>query len=279
MAKLDKSRYSKEEYRRLKAQEKANKRALKAGAPIEQVKVKDPFPDNNYILCVKHGTKYSADYVNKLYNMVSRNCNLKFEFCCLTDDHKDLNPNIQVIPLPQFLQGWWCKPYIFSDLPIRGTILYLDLDVVIANNIDNLFTYCPNDWCVIRDFTRAIRPEWKKYNSSVIRFKTGQLIKLWKEYATDWQAIQSRFFGDQDWLYEASTKAGIPGNLFPDNWIRSWKWEIRRSKEFAAGSAKGSRVFKDIEHVEPQKDCIIAVFYGDPNPHNCKDPWVINNWR
>ena len=79
MAKLDKSRYSKEEYRRLKAQEKANKRALKAGAPIEQVKVKDPVPDNNYILCVKHGTKYSADYVNKLYNMVSRNCNLKFE--------------------------------------------------------------------------------------------------------------------------------------------------------------------------------------------------------
>ena len=279
MAKLDKSRYSKEEYRRLKAQEKANMRALKAGAPIEQVKVKDPVPDNNYILCVKHGTKYSADYVNKLYNMVSRNCNLKFEFCCLTDDHKDLNPNIQVIPLPQFLQGWWCKPYIFSDLPIRGTILYLDLDVVIANNIDNLFTYCPNDWCVIRDFTRAIRPEWKKYNSSVIRIKTGQLIKLWNEYATDWQAIQSRFFGDQDWLYEASTKAGIPGNLFPDNWIRSWKWEIRRSKEFAAGSAKGSRVFKDIEHVEPQKDCIIAVFHGDPNPHNCKDPWVINNWR
>jgi hypothetical protein len=22
----------------------------------------------------------------------------------------------------------------------------------------------------------------------------------------------------------------------------------------------------------------VAVFHGDPNPHNCKDQWVINNW-
>ena len=211
--------------------------------------------------------------------MVSRHCHLSFQFCCLTDDHRDINPNIQIIPLPKFLQGWWCKPYIFSNLPIKGTILYLDLDVVISDNIDKLFVYSPGEWCIIRDFTRVMRPDWTKYNSSVIRFKTGQLEKLWQNYSKNWQDVQNKFFGDQDWLYAEAIRTGVPATLFPDNWIKSWKWEIRRSKEFQAGRAKGNRVFKDIEHVEPPKECAITVFHGDPNPHNCNDPWVINNWK
>ena len=282
MTKIDKTKYSKEEYRRLKSEQKANKRALKAGTKIaEPVVVQTPHLDTDqiYILCVKHGTKYSADYVNRLYNMVSRHCHLSFKFCCLTDDNRDINPNIQIIPLPKFLQGWWCKPYIFSNLPIKGTILYLDLDVVISDNIDRLFFYSPENWCIIRDFTRQMRPDWQKYNSSVIRFKTGQLERLWNDYSTNWKQVQSRFFGDQDWLYDASTKAGMPGTLFPDNWVRSWKWEIRHSKEFEPGRAKGNRIFKTIEHVEPPKECVITVFHGDPNPHNCQDPWVVRNWK
>ena len=71
----------------------------------------------------------------------------------------------------------------------------------------------------------------------------------------------------------------MQATLFPDNWVRSWKWEIRKSKEFLAGAPKGSRIFKDIEHVEPPQDCLITVFHGDPNPHNCKDPWVVSNWK
>ncbi len=66
MAKIDKSNHSKEEYRRLKGQEKAKKRALKSGGSIaEPVVVQTPQLDTDqiYILCVKHGTKYSADYV------------------------------------------------------------------------------------------------------------------------------------------------------------------------------------------------------------------------
>jgi len=287
MAKIDKSNHSKEEYRRLKGQEKAKKRALKSGEapaavavePSVKINNPQPLPDNIYILCVKHGIKYSAEYVNKLHSMVSRHCSLPFEFCCLTDDSTGINPNIQIIPLPKHLEGWWCKPYIFSDLPIKGRILYLDLDVVISDNIDRLFVYAPDSWCIIRDFTRQMRPDWQKYNSSVVRFDTGQLQHLWENYSTNWKDVQAKFFGDQDWLYSEALRTGVPATLFPDNWIRSWKWEIRLSKEFKPGRAKGNRTFKDIEHVEPPKDCVITVFHGDPNPHNCNDPWVVNNWK
>ena len=66
MAKLDKTQHTKQEYRRLKALEKAKKREAKAGIKqpvIQPVSISD---DIN-ILCVKHGTKYSADYLSLIH--------------------------------------------------------------------------------------------------------------------------------------------------------------------------------------------------------------------
>ena len=188
MAKIDKSQYSKEEWRIIKEQrrlEKENRTSI--SVPIVPLKINSanvPSLENKYyILCLKHGIKYSSDYVNRLYNMVKRNCTLDYEFVCMTENTKGLDPNIKIIPLPSGLSGWWYKPYMFSnDLPIKGIILYIDLDVVISANIDKLFTYQPTNWCTIRDFTRAMRPKWPKYNSSVVRFKTGELDYVWKDF-------------------------------------------------------------------------------------------------
>ena len=264
-----------------KQQRKARKAFEKAQKSVETVEV---LPQENVakkynILCLKHGQKYSHDYVNILYNMAKRHCTLEFDFWCMTDDPNDLDPNIKVIRLPSYLQGWWCKPYMFSDeIPIEGTILYMDLDVVLASNIDKLFTWQPGHWCTIRDFTRSMRPNWKKYNSSVVRFEKGQLSDLWEDYSKRRVAIQRQFFGDQDYLYDFTykTKGAM---LYPESWIQSWKWEIRSSKEFKPGGSKGSRIFKKIETVTPRVECCVCVFHGDPNPHRCQDPWVIENWR
>ena len=280
MAKVDKSQYSKDEWRKIKEQRQRSKDADRFEKSLEEIhhSYEIPKDEKYYILCLKHGKKYSADYVNRLFRGVSRHCTLDFEFVCLTDDPKDILPGVKILPLPSDLQGWWCKPYMYTkDLPLNGTILYLDLDVVIAKNIDKLFTYSPNHWCVIRDFTRAMRPKWPKYNSSVIRFKVGQLNHVWESFKKDRTVIQRKFFGDQDYLYDA-THMKTPPMLFPDSWVQSWKWEIRESRELAPG-LKGDRKLKHIEHVEPRVECCIAVFHGDPNPHNCEDPWVVKNWQ
>lgn len=271
MAKIDKGQYSKEEWRRIRNQRRSEKELKKIAIECDPA-------HKNYILCLKHGVKYSADYVNRLYNMVKRNCTLDFEFACLTDNANGINPDIKIIPLPGNLQGWWCKPYMFSkDLPIKGTILYMDLDVVIARNIDKLFQYESERWCVIRDFTRAMRPKWHKYNSSIIRFKSGQLDHVWEDFVKDQAQIQRRLHGDQDWLFEATRKN--QAMFWPDSWILSWKWEVRKDKQFAPGSVRGNRKFKTIEHATPRVECCVCVFHGDPNPHNCEDPWVIDNWQ
>ena len=263
-----------------KEERKARKALEKARKSVKEVQV---LPKKNidkyYVLCLKHGTKYSFDYVNKLYNMVSRNCTIPYEFVCLTDDPKGIDPNVKIISLPKDLEGWWCKPYMYSkDLPLSGTVLYLDLDVVIAGNIDKLLTYQPNDWCTVRDFTRVMRPKWQKYNSSVVRFKVGQLDHVWEDFKKDQKKIQKRLFGDQDWLWEATRTN--QATLYPDSWIQSWKWEVRKSKEFAPGGLKGTRRFKHIENnVVPRVECCVCVFHGDPNPHHCEDKWVVDNWK
>ena len=262
-----------------KEQRKIRKELEKAQKSVEVVQnVPQKSVDTNYILCLKHGTKYSSDYVNKLYNMVQRYCTLNYTFVCLTEDATGLNSNILVKSLPTTLQGWWCKPYMFSkDLDLNGTILYMDLDVVIANNIDHLFTFESGHWCTIRDFTRTQRPTWQKYNSSVVRFNSNQLTHLWESFKSNNISIQHKYHGDQDWLYDATKDK--PAKLFPDEWIMSWKWEVRKSKELMPGGQRGNRILKVTESVTPNDNCCICVFHGDPNPHNCNDPWVKENWK
>lgn len=235
--------------------------------------------DRYYVLCIKHGTKYSSDYVNKLYNMVKRHSNLDFEFVCLTDDKNGINSSITVKALPKDLTGWWCKPYMFSDeLGLNGTILYLDLDVVLASNIDKLFIHNSNGWSIIRDFTKVQRPNWDRYNSSVIKFRAGSLNYLWEDFKKNKDFIQRKYFGDQDWIWDKTNKDN-PAAYFPDDWIMSWKWQVRKSKELNYKMPRGSRSLKTIETVTPPKACCITVFHGDPNPHNCQDPWVVDNWK
>ena len=260
MPKIDKSKYTKEEYKKLKQ--------------ASRVKNKDI-----NILCVKHGVKYSAEYVNILYSMCKRHCSLDFNFYCLTDDAKGLDKNILVKMLPNNLAGWWSKMYMFSNkLDIKGEILYMDLDVVIANNIDKLFTFADDNWAIIRDFLRNQNKTWQKYNSSVIKFTSGDLDKMWQDFTIGQADIQRRFRGDQDYIFYWAQK-NKKATLFPDEWIQSWKWEIRSSRQWADGGKVGNRTFKTIENVVPPKDCCITVFHGDPNPSNCKDPFVVDNWR
>lgn len=291
MPKIDKSLYTKEEFKRLKEQrrrEKEQKRQQEAlqelsnlGQQIEASENHHPHnplvKSQNYVLCLKHGDKYSSQYVNTLYSMVKRNLTIPFTMVCLTDNKQGIDSDILCLDLPKELTGWWCKPYMYSaDLPLNGTILYMDLDVVVSGNLNKLFDYEPDNWCVIRDFTRAMQPQWEKYNSSVVRFKVGQLHNVWAEFRKDPQKIIRSHFGDQDWLW---TAAKGTAKLWPDEWIRSWKWEIRKDKTWKPGGVKGNRTFKTIENATPPEHCCIVAFHGDPNPHNCFDPYIIDNWK
>ena len=64
------------------------------------------------VVCVKYGTKYGADYVNKRHAGVKRHLSLDHQFACFTENTEGLNEDIKVIPLKsknEDWSGWWSK--------------------------------------------------------------------------------------------------------------------------------------------------------------------------
>ena len=234
----------------------------------------------NYVVCLKYGNKYSAEYVNKLYNSVKRNLTVPFEFVCITEDSKGINPNIVIkdLPITSGITGWWYKPFIFDpDINLEGTILFLDLDMIIFRNIDCLFTYKPKRFCIIRDFNRFAVRNFKKMNSSIFRLQAGSMPNIYLEFMKHPKIITARYPGDQDWLY-ANLKDTNDFEYWPDEWIQSYKWEMRGKPKFDT-APRGQRDFAMNSNPTIKDDTRVAVFHGDPNPHNCKDQWVIDNWK
>ena len=231
----------------------------------------------NYVVCLKHGTKYSADYVNVLYNMVQRNLTIPYEFVCFTEDSTGINTDIRIEPLPiANVNGWWYKPFMFDPklLP-AGTRLFIDLDVIIFKNIDNLFSYQPDKFCIIRDFNRFQNPKWNKMNSSVFRLSQGQQEHVYSEFIKKPDVYSRRFHGDQDWIFNQVRNDWA---FWPDEWIQSYKWEMRGKPQMIRDK-KGIRNFNQAGEPKILQDTSIAVFHGDPNPHVCIDPWCKEHWQ
>jgi hypothetical protein len=264
---------TKEERRERKTREKAGLLSTSESTIVLQ-----PANTNNknYVVCLKWGNKYSAEYVNKLYNMVKRNLTIDYEFVCFTEDRKGIDPNIRIEKLPTLpVSGWWYKPWFLSnELPITGTLLFLDLDVVVFKNIDYLFTYKPEkNFCIIRDFNRHVRKQWDRMNSSVFRTHIGSQQQIYEHFKLSTPNTIRKFQGDQDFMYKY-----IKDFVFwPDEWIQSYKWEMRNKTDL--GIVNGKRNFIKLGFPTIKPETSIAVFHGDPNPSVCQDTWVVDNWK
>lgn len=295
LSKIDKSQYTKAEWVVLREQRRRkkvlNNQPVKSKkskkyppasttyetVPFEHIESKPITETKKYIVTLKVGNKYSAEYVNRLYDQCMQNTTIDVEFACLTEDPSGLNKSIIVIPLEtqSNIQGWWYKPFIFNkEFPLKGTLLFLDLDVIVFENIDKLFKYKPGSFCVIRDFTRHQVSTWKKFNSSIVRMETGQKDSVYSKFIDSPATIIKRFRGDQDWLFAEVTK---DFEYWPDEWIQSYKWEMRGNPKLV-----WKNDHKDFEHIaEPliKQNTCIAVFHGDPKPELCLDPWVRKYWK
>ena len=110
------------------------------------------------------------------------------------------------------------------------TTLYMDLDVVITDNIDCFFTYKPEaDFVGMNDFN----PTTKQWNSSIMRFKK---INCMIDYGTNFIKIGPnllrRFPGDQNLISDFIKNS--PGcDSFPDSWTQSYKWYDRSGNRYS----------------------------------------------
>ena len=131
------------------------------------------------IICMKWGSRYGPEFVNRLYNSIKRHTKRTTKLYCFTDDIKGINKNIICKPLPKInlpetiaLTPWrklsvWQHPLD----KLKGDILFLDLDLVITGNLDRFFDFNPGKYCVIENWTQIGE---NIGNTSCFRFPVGK---------------------------------------------------------------------------------------------------------
>jgi hypothetical protein len=228
------------------------------------------------ILCVKYGSKYGLEYLERLRNMIARNITVPYKLFCLTDDPRSVE-GVHTIHQPSagYSKLWWQKVHMFDPrLPLQGRILYFDLDVVICGNIDKMTQNLGNNFMGIQDFNRKFYPSWKMLNSSVMSWVHGEHSEIWFNFNQN-PKVAMRMHGDQDWIW-AQGKNKI--KFWPKEWIQSYKWEVRSREELVVRN--GTRGFKSVNHdVQIPNGCSVMVFHGEPNPADVQDKIVVENWK
>ncbi len=183
--------------------------------------------DHRVILCMKWGTKYGPEYVNRLYAMVRRHLSGDFQFVCLTDRNEGIRAEVQCLPIPPLNlpdglpeRGWKKLTTFTADLHgLQGAALFLDLDVVITDNIDCFFEY-PGEFLIIHDWKRPWRVTG---NSSVYRFQLGAHVEVLAEFLATQEEVRKRFRNEQAFLSDVLHQQGRL-NYWPSDWCKSYKY-------------------------------------------------------
>jgi len=217
------------------------------------------------IICVKQGTKYSADYVNKLYGMVERNLNVPFTFHCYTEDPTDIRSEVQITQIKTDLEKWWLKLdclNIFNE----GTNILFDLDIVILNPLERLLS--------VKTRTLSILyAQWKEgyvqpkdigfstlYNSSIMKWEGDQGKDIYEYFQQHKDKILFKYKGIDRYMFNEPVEV----DLLPTSIAYSY-W-------------KGVRYKKDTKAEIERLDYEVCILNHSPKPHEIKDSWIHKYW-
>jgi hypothetical protein len=239
-------------------------------------------------VCMKWGTLYGADYVNRLHAMVRRRCGGEIRFVCLTDDSEGIDSRVECHPCPEVAipdpyrnRGWRKLSLFAAHLDgMQGDWLYLDLDVVIVGDLDPFFAYEPQRaFVVMQNWTQ---PGKGIGNTSVYRFRIGENTYLLEDLETESARILSRYRNSQTYV----SRHVHDLHFWPDEWCVLFKthcvppWPQRFWRR--PGLPPTARV---------------VAFPGVPNPHQAAigewpakaykkvyksirpARWVLEHWR
>ncbi len=209
------------------------------------------------VVCMKWGDRYPAVFVNRLYAMVKRNTSWNVRFVCFTDDTTGIRPEVECQPLPKLdydpaLGKYWPKLGLMQKGlgGLTGMTLFLDLDLVVLGNIDELFTH-PGRFLIIREWKD---PHLGYGNSSVLRFFIGRESNVIERFhATSPEVIVTTYASkEQNFL----TKAVEEVAFWPAEWMPA----------FPLACLKRNRALRFFTPAVKPKDGKILVFYGSITP-------------
>lgn len=231
---------------------------------------------------MKWGTAYDASYVNILYAMVKRHLTRPFRFICLTDEGDGIHPDIDVLPIPpvNVPAKNQCSPWRKVSLhasslyDITGRTLFLDLDLIIVDNIDALFEV-GDGFHIIENWTQMGSGVG---NSSVFLHSIGDNPIIYDKFQEDPEAVVTQYPNSQTYVSRHIKDL----HFWPADWIKSFKFHA------LPGGIKNWIIKPSLP-----EGCKILVFHGIPNPPEAAAgrmpgkplkwiraaPWVLDYWR
>ena len=253
-----------------------------------------------HFLSIKWGNKYSAEYVNNLYGMIKRKYTRRFKFVCYTDEPEGLDKNIIVRSIPHVKPlhpDYWfgrenfcwdrAKFLLFNShhwLKTKGPFCYMDLDVVIQNNIDDIYDYAftPHmlytnweDENVLHD-RRFKDIRGSLYNSSIMLWCNDQCEKIYHDVLKHQDTVFKTFWKGTD-NYHYGREHQVVGDNFWNFLPEDWYYSFNRGKSYP----------KDLREHYYREDAKFCLFNTDitPNaqdqikPHEMKNYDLLIHWH
>ena len=148
------------------------------------------------VACVlSPGGIYNHTHVERLKKMVQKNMRQEYNFVCVEDSP---------------FSGFWAKISLFEPRRFQGRVLYLDLDVTVKGNLDDLANH-QGQFMIVKDWFRF------GFNSSIMAWDAGIADHIYLDYvAENCPKIKG---GDQSYIMQKMPSA----HIFPRNWVQSFK--------------------------------------------------------
>lgn len=214
------------------------------------------------VACVRIGTKYGAEYVERLRDGVVRYLSQPHHFVCLTDRVSDLPTSIDVQPIaiPDNYAGWWGKMVLFErSWRLGQKVIYFDLDTVIIGDLSPLADIAA-PLAVCANFTQlAGHSGWPcRYGSCVMVIGPEFDNAMWNWFSCLNEMIvrDCGRYGDQMAIEKWDKELPLLQDYLPKN--------------FFIG-------YRDFTEERPQQSSI-AVFAGSHKPGNSLYAWVREAW-
>ncbi|GAB9466557.1 hypothetical protein Gpo141_00003929 [Globisporangium polare] len=242
------------------------------------------------VVCVKWGSKYGAEYVNKLFSSLTRNSSsttshppwedtsssistaTEIDFVCLTDDLNGVlttHANLRCVPLEPEWSGWWNKLQVFSprvsQLLKHDKCLFVDLDTVIVGSVDELLQWeIPNGKVALLKTDNMVNEQRRDgYNSSMMMWRNESGKSPFEhvyQQLHDHFGIVSRFIYKFDhWLEMALPDVLFLEDVFPESIV-----EYKSLDESA---------------LTPPENASIVCFPLQPKPHDASASWIQQHWQ
>ncbi len=247
------------------------------------------------IICIKWGTLFGPEYVNRLYSGVRRNIDADVRFLCMTEDSAGFHPDIEVLPLPvepyaaemdkalavANRQGAMRKVSLFKLglIPdLEGPVLGFDLDVVITGDLTPIWQMAPGKVAMRHDWTekRKGRPTG---HGSVFRFDPAVHGFLYDDLAADpYKVVEDARGSEQRYTsHKAMEKDAFA--YIPEPYVVSFKYDCN---PFPGNYWRAPTLPKDARvvcfHGRPKMSEAIDGYSGSWIRRSKPCPWLEDHW-